>query len=81
MSLPTSVEIPGLIAPENVTQSSVHFNPYRDRVMPETKYPYTRAMVLDVTHQFLTYKTPFAPSDCVVASERPRLLTLLQRRH
>ena len=77
-SLPTSVEIPGIIAPENVTSESVHFNPYYDRVMPEIKYPYTRAMVLDVTQQLLTRKTP---SDCVVASERPRYLTLLQKRH
>ena len=44
-SLPTSVEMPGMIAPENVTTASVHFNPYYDRVMPELKYPYTRAMV------------------------------------
>ena len=80
-SLPTSVEIPGMIAPENVTSGSVHFNPYCDRVMPEIKYPYSRAMVLDVTQQLLTRQTPFAPSDCVVASKRPRFLTLLQKRH
>ena len=38
----------------------VHFNPYYDRVIPEIKYPYTRSMVLDVTQQLLTRKTPFA---------------------
>ena len=70
-----------MIEPENVTTAAVHFNPYYDRVMPEIKYPYTRAMVLDVTQQLLTRKTPFVPSDCVLASERPRFLTLLQRRH
>ena len=66
-----------MIEPENVTTAAVHFNP----LMPEIKYPYTRAMVLDVTRQLSTRKTPFVPSDCVLASERPRFLTLLQKRH
>ena len=37
-SLPTSVEIPGMIEPENVTTAAVHFNPYV--VMPEIYYIY-----------------------------------------